>query len=79
MPIERPTMTKLSVPEAASYAGAAASIGSSLTLTTWGVVAGIVTGLLTFAMNLVFSYRRDRREQRESEARLAVIEDGHHG
>jgi hypothetical protein len=71
-------MSKLSVPEATSYAGAIASIGSSLTLTQWGVIIGIVTALLTFAMNLLFSYRKDRREQRESAARLAMLEGAGH-
>lgn len=48
----------------ASYAGAAVSVASGLTLTEWGIVVGIVTALLTFAANLFYQYRKDRREQR---------------
>ena len=39
-------MSKVTAPELTSYAGATVSIGTSLTLTQWGVVAGIVTALL---------------------------------
>jgi Tfp pilus assembly protein FimT len=47
-----------------SYAGAGVSVASGLTLTEWGIVVGIVTALLTFAANLFYQYRKDRREQR---------------
>ena len=58
----------------ASYAGGAVSIGASLTLTDIGILVGIVTALLTFVLNAVYTYRRDQREQRESEARLEAME-----
>jgi uncharacterized membrane protein (DUF485 family) len=67
-------MSKLSAPEVTSYAGAGASIGASLTLTEIGVTVGIVTALLTFVLNGVYMYRKDRREQRESDAHLARLE-----
>jgi len=74
-------MSKVTAPELTSYAGGAVSIGASLTLTQWGVVAGIVTALLTFALNAIYMYRKDRREQRqadlaerESMARLSSLE-----
>lgn len=60
-------MSKLTAPELTSYAGGLVSIGASLTLTQWGVIAGIVTALLTFALNAVYMYRKDRREQRLKE------------
>lgn len=69
-------MSKLTAPEVTSYAGGVASIGASLTLTEVGVIVGIVTALLTFVINAIFMYRRDRREQRESDARLVEL---HHG
>ena len=47
-----------------SYAGAFLSVFSGLTLTEWGIVVGIFTALLTFAANLLYQYRKDRREQR---------------
>jgi uncharacterized membrane protein (DUF485 family) len=67
-------MSKLSAPELTSYAGGAASIGASLTLTEIGVMVGIVTALLTFLINGVYMYRKDRREQRESDAHLAQLD-----
>lgn len=63
-------MTKLTGTEVTSYAGAAASIGASLTLTQIGVIVGIITALLTFGLNAYYMHRRDKREQRESDARL---------
>ncbi|MCA1857462.1 phage holin family protein [Massilia oculi] len=65
-------MSKLSAPELGSYAGGATAIGASLTLTEIGVIVGIITALLTFAINAIYTYRRDRREQRETDARLGV-------
>lgn len=70
-------MSRHTGPEVASYAGAAASIGSSLTLTEIGVIVGIVTALLTFCLNAIYMYRKDRRERTESEARLAGLRGDH--
>lgn len=66
-------MSKLTPPELTSYAGGAVSIGASLTLTEIGVIVGILTALLTFGLNTIYMYRKDKREQRESEARLAAL------
>jgi hypothetical protein len=73
-------MSKFTVPEITSYAGGVVSIGASLTLTQWGVIAGIVTALLTFALNLWYTRQKNAREQRqadlaerESKARLAAL------
>lgn len=57
-------MSKLSAPEVGSYAGGATAIGASLTLTEIGVIVGIITALLTFVVNVVYTYRRDQREER---------------
>lgn len=67
-------VSKISAPEVSSYAGGAVSIGASLTLTDIGIIVGIITALLTFGLNAVYTYRRDQREQRESEARLEALE-----
>lgn len=48
----------------ASYAGAGLSIFAGLTLTEWGVIAGIITAVLTLAVNWIYQYRKDRREQK---------------
>lgn len=49
------------------------SIGASLTLTDIGVIIGIATALLTFAANLIYMYRKDKREQIESAAALEKL------
>lgn len=59
--------------EVASYVGGAVSVGSALTLTEVGIIVGIATALLTFALNVVYMFRKDRREQRESELRIAGL------
>lgn len=66
---------RMSGTEASSYAGGAVSIGSALTLTEIGVIVGIITALLTFAINAVYVYRRDQREQRETDATIASLGD----
>jgi 4-hydroxybenzoate polyprenyltransferase len=72
---ERYFMSKPSTSEVMSYAGGMTSIGASLTLTEFGVLVGIVTALLTFVINAIYVYRRDRREQRECDAALAHMDD----
>jgi preprotein translocase subunit SecG len=64
---------KLNNFEAGSIAGAVTSIGAGLTLERVGVVVGILTALLTFGLNAIYMYRKDRREQVESSARLDEI------
>lgn len=66
-------MSKLTGTEVTSYAGAATSIGASLTLTEIGVIVGIVTALLTFGMNAFYMWRRDKREQERNDAELARL------
>jgi cbb3-type cytochrome oxidase subunit 3 len=56
--------------EITSYAGGIASIVSSLTLTDVGVIVGIATALLTFLLNAIYMYRKDKREQRAADAAL---------
>lgn len=63
---------KLNNFEWASVAGAISSIGASLTLERVGVVAGIVTALVTCAANVVYMRRKDRREERALNAQLGV-------
>ncbi|WP_296948958.1 holin [uncultured Massilia sp.] len=63
-------MRNLTNMEAISYAGSVTSIAAAMTSADWGSIVGIVTALLTCAANLIYMARRDRREQRESDARL---------
>lgn len=64
----------------ASYGGAGVSIGAALTLTDWGIIVGIATALLTFALNVWWirnkytqSQRREAREIEEHNARLKAL------
>ena len=50
-------------------------MGASLTLTDIGVIVGIATAVLTFSLNAYFMWRKDQREQRESDARLHEMEE----
>lgn len=65
-------MIKLNPFEWTSIAGAITSIGASLTLERVGVVAGIVTALVTCAANVAYMVRKDRREERALDAQLGV-------
>lgn len=74
-------MSKITAPEVGSYAGGATAIGASLTLTQVGIIVGIVTALLTFALNAWYTSQKNAREkrlaeleQREREVRLAMLE-----
>ena len=50
---------------------AGADLATSLTLSDFGILVGILTGLLGALVNLVYTWRKDRREQRESDAAWA--------
>jgi hypothetical protein len=60
--------------EVASYTGSGVALASSLTLTDIGVIVGIATAMATFGLNAFFMWRKDRRDQRESEERLREME-----
>lgn len=61
---------------ATSYVGAGFSVVSSLTLTDWGILVGIVTALLTFAGNMWYQRRKHKGEEalRELERRKLELE-----
>ncbi|MDY0977095.1 hypothetical protein SOM61_19195 [Massilia sp. CFBP9012] len=50
---------------------AGADLATSLTLSDLGILVGILAGLLGALVNLVYTWRKDRREQRESDAAWA--------
>jgi hypothetical protein len=56
-------MSKPSIVEVVTYVTGLASVSMSLNLSDLNVLNAVVNG--------VFAYRRDRREQRESDARTA--------
>ncbi|WP_083953711.1 HP1 family phage holin [Thauera butanivorans] len=53
-----------------SYTGAALSVLSSLTLTEWGILTGILTAIGTFLLNAWWGRRRDLREQQAHKLKL---------
>lgn len=55
---------------ATSYAGATVSVVSGLTLTDVGIIIGIVTAIVTFAANMIYQHRKDKREQALYEAQM---------
>lgn len=65
---------KASPSEVSSYVGSITAVTSSLTLSDLGIIVGITTALATLFVNVVYMYRKDRREQRESLARLHEME-----
>jgi uncharacterized membrane protein (DUF485 family) len=62
--------------EITSYVGGITSIVSSLTLTNIGILVGIATALLTFLLNAVYMYRKDRREQEAADLAMKRMQEG---
>lgn len=59
----------------ASYAGATVSVISGLTLTDIGIIVGIVTAIITFAANMIYQHRKDKREHALYEAQMKKMQD----
>lgn len=51
------------VGKAGAYGGGGATVLSAMTLHDWGIVAGIVIGVLGYVTQVIFNRRRDRRER----------------
>ena len=58
----------------AGYLGSVMTIWDGWTLADVSILIGIVTALLSSIANLVYTYRKDRREQRASDAAAARLE-----
>ncbi len=56
--------------KAAAYGGATGAFVSGLTVSEWGVIGGLLIGVLGWACSQYWSWRKDRREAREMEARM---------
>jgi MFS superfamily sulfate permease-like transporter len=54
----------------AAYTGATTTIGSWMLSSEFGVLAGLLIGVLGLLTNLYFQHRRDRREEREHQRRM---------
>lgn len=50
---------------------AGADLATSLTLSDLAILVGMLTGVLGALVNLVYTWRKDRREQRDSDAAWA--------
>ncbi|EKT4522783.1 holin [Pseudomonas putida] len=55
--------------------GATTGVAGWLTQINWIGVAGVAIALLGFLVSTYFQIRRDRREARESEARIQALRD----
>lgn len=65
---------QISPTEAAAYAGSGVGVGASLTLTDMGVIAGVTTAILTFALNAYFSWKKSKLDAKVAEARIREAE-----
>ena len=54
----------------ATLTGAGLTVGGWLTSSEFGVVAGILIGVIGLVVNYYFRRKSDKREQREYEARM---------
>lgn len=58
----------------ATYTGAGTSLVGWAASSEFGVIAGIVLGVVGLLVNLYFKRKQDAREQREHEARMRKLE-----
>ena len=58
----------------ATYTGAGTSLVGWMASSEFGVIAGIVLGVVGLLVNLYFKRKQDAREQREHEARMRKLE-----
>lgn len=57
----------------AVYTGATTTVGGWLLSSEFGVIAGLLIGVVGLLTNLYFNHRRDRREEREHQRRMAQM------
>lgn len=57
----------------AAYTGATTTIGSWILSSEFGMLAGVVIGVLGLLISFYFQNRRDRREEREHQHRLTRL------
>ena len=66
--------TTSSIATKTTNTGSLTAIVGGLTANEWLAIAGAVIAVLGFFTNLYFQDRRDRREQREHERRMQLME-----
>lgn len=67
---ESPENGAIIASKAAAYGGAVSAIFSGLTVSEIGVIIGTIVGVVGLLLGQFWSWRRDRREVREMEARM---------
>jgi hypothetical protein len=58
-----------------AYVGAVGSVLGWLTTSDAAVVVGIMVGVAGLVVQIAATWRRDRREERESQARIRLLEE----
>lgn len=71
-------MTRDALVNGGSYGGAAVSIWAGFTLTEWGIITGIITALVTLAVQLVYHYLKNKREAAEHDLKIERWKKGLH-
>lgn len=62
------------VTEKITYAAAGGTVAASaFSLQEWGIIVGIAVSVLTYLTHLVFSLRKDRREERAMKQNTQVF------
>ena len=61
----------------ATYSGAVTAVTAGLTITEWGVVVGIVVGVLGLVLGQYWSWRKESREQKAAKASEARKQELH--
>lgn len=69
----KPMSEQVSTNVSYTAAGGTFVLGA-LSPSEWAMLIGVLTALATFGLNYVMQVRRDRREQREHEARMSQFE-----
>ena len=65
----------IAVSNKATVAGAGVSVVGWAAQVNWIGICGVVIAAMGFAVSFYFQRRRDQREARESEARIAALRD----
>ena len=56
--------------KAAAYGGALTAFASGMTVSEFGVIVGVLVGVLGLIFGQYWAWRRDKREAREMEVRM---------
>lgn len=67
--------TAVSIASKTTWTGAVAGVAGWLSSVNWLGLIGALVAVSGLAVNVYFQFRRDRREARESEARIEALHD----